>query len=106
MPKYKVISPLDHNGEPYPIGSTVDMSEKQAETLLGHTLALPGQSLDEKQVAQGVKAVQEEAMRLDQARDQLTEEQVALKEAQDKLDADRKQFEADRALQSKGGDKK
>lgn len=33
-----VVSPLEHDGELYVIGETVELTEKQAEPLFGHTV--------------------------------------------------------------------
>lgn len=33
MPRFKVKSPLDHNGELYAVGDIVEMSEKQAAAI-------------------------------------------------------------------------
>lgn len=38
MPKYIVKSNLDFNGERYVPGDTVELKEKEAEQLLGHTV--------------------------------------------------------------------
>lgn len=35
---YRVVSPLFHDNERYPIGSSIDLSAEQAEPLLGHTI--------------------------------------------------------------------
>lgn len=86
---YKVKSPLNHDGQDYPIGATVSMTEKQAEPLLGGALARPGEDLTSNDVAQGVQAVQAEAAHLVEVREQLTEEQLALDEALRKLASDR-----------------
>ena len=37
---YEVISPLDHDGEHYAVGETVDLTEAQAAPLLGNTVKL------------------------------------------------------------------
>jgi len=111
MPKYKVKSPLNHDGKDYKIGGEVTITEEQAEPLLGHTLVRPGEVLDQKQVAQGVAAVESEALRLQELREQLTAEQLELQAAQKKLaedqalaltgiellKTDREQLDADRA---------
>lgn len=89
MPKYKVKSPLSHDGKDHKIGATVEMTEEQAQPLLGHTLALPGEDLTEKQVAQGVLAVQSAAIELAEAREQLAAEQLELRQAQEQLATDR-----------------
>jgi hypothetical protein len=116
MPKYKVKSPLNHNNEEFKIGSTVEMTEEQAKPLLGGALALPGEDLTAKEVAQGVQAVEAEAAALSELRVQITSEQLALEKsraqlaqdqadlavAQDKLLTD--SAEVDK--QSKGGAKK
>lgn len=34
MPKFTVKSPLEHDGKPYRVGSTVEMSDGQAELLV------------------------------------------------------------------------
>ncbi|MGE0671965.1 MAG: hypothetical protein AB7O64_02810 [Methylibium sp.] len=41
MPKYTVKSPLDHDGKRYAIGKSVELTEEEAEPLLGHTVELP-----------------------------------------------------------------
>lgn len=38
MPKYTVKSPLDHDGKRYAIGQAVELTEEEAESLLGHTV--------------------------------------------------------------------
>jgi hypothetical protein len=40
MPKYTVLSPLLRNGERHEVNAEVEMSAKDAEPLLGHTLVL------------------------------------------------------------------
>ncbi len=107
MPKYKVKSPLNHNNEEFKIGATVEMTEEQAKPLLGGALALPGEDLTAKDVAQGVLAVESEAaalaelraqitaeeLALEKARAQLTQDQAELAVAQDKLATDRAEFD-------------
>lgn len=104
MPKYKVKSPLNHDNQDYKIGETIELTEKQAEPLLGHTLALPGEELTAKQVEQGVAAVENAARDLAEMREQLETEKAELRQAQDlfvrdveKLNADREQLATDRA---------
>lgn len=104
MPKYTVKSALQHDGKDYKIGSSIEMTEEQAAPLLGHTLARPGEDLTQKQVAQGVTAVEAAAAELEQRRDELVAWQAELKEAEEKLtqglaelDAGRQQLAADRA---------
>jgi hypothetical protein len=92
MPKYKVKSPLNHNNEEFKIGSTVEMTEEQAKPLLGGALALPGEELTAKEVAQGVQAVESEAAALSELRAQITAEQLALDKAQAQLAQDRADF--------------
>lgn len=96
MPKYTVKSPLNHDNKDYAIGDKVEMSEKQAEPLFGHTLARPGESLTEKQVAQGVSAVEAEATRLVEQREQLVDWEQKLTAAQEKLTRDQAELEAGR----------
>lgn len=81
MPKYKVKSPLTHDGADYAIGASVEMNEKQAEPMLGSVLCVPGQDLTGKEVSQGVVAVQAEAIELAELREQLNAEQLALEAA-------------------------
>lgn len=38
---YEVISPLHHDGQAYAIGELVNLTERQAAPLLGHTVRLP-----------------------------------------------------------------
>lgn len=38
---YKVVSPLEHDGELYAVGDEVALTEAQAAPLLGHTVAPP-----------------------------------------------------------------
>lgn len=104
MPKYKVKSPLSHDGKDHKIGASVEMTEEQAKPLLGHTLALPGEDLTEKQVVQGAIALEGEAFRLAEVREQLTAEQLALQSDQEQLalgqaelETGRQQLAADRA---------
>lgn len=40
MPKYTVKSPLDHDQERFEIGAEIELSEKDAAPLLGHTVEL------------------------------------------------------------------
>ena len=96
MPKYKVKSPLSHDGKDYKIGDTVEMTAEQADPLLGHSLARPGEELTEKQVAQGVSALEGEAARLVELREQLTAERLELRNAQEQLASDRDSLEAER----------
>lgn len=96
MPKYKVKSPLSHDGEDYKIGDTVEMTAEQAAPLLGHALARPGEELTEKQVAQGVSAVESEAARLVELREQLTAERLELRNAQEQLASARDSLDAER----------
>lgn len=35
---YRVVSPLDHDQQPYAIGAELELTEVQAEPLLGHTV--------------------------------------------------------------------
>lgn len=37
---YEVVSPLDHDGDHYAVGDTVDLTEAQAAPLLGNTVKL------------------------------------------------------------------
>lgn len=104
MPKYKVKSALSHDGKEYKIGSQVEMTEEQAEALLGHTLARLGEELTEKQVAQGASAVEAAAAELTEQREQLIAWEAELKAAAEKLAQDqadlaagREQLAADRA---------
>lgn len=94
MPKYKVKSPLSHDGEDFKIGATVEMSEKQAQPLLGHTLMLPGEELTEKQIGQAVLTIESEAHRLAEERSQLAEEQTALSQERAAFAAQKAAFEA------------
>ncbi len=87
MPKFKIKSPLEHNGELYPIGSTIDLDEKTAAPLMGHTLVLPGEELTAKDVAQGIAAVEGEAERLADLGKELEAREKALKAEEDKLAA-------------------
>lgn len=41
MPKYKVISPLQHSGELYKENSTIELSQKEAESLLELKAIIP-----------------------------------------------------------------
>lgn len=36
---YRVISPLDHDGELYAVGDDVALTDAQAASLIGHTVA-------------------------------------------------------------------
>lgn len=97
MPKYKVKSPLQHDGKDYKIGSQIDMAEEEAEPLLGHTLARPGEELTDKQVAQGATAVEAEAARLVELREQLAGHERELQAGFDELAKGREELEAGRA---------
>lgn len=41
-PLYRVISPLNHDKVDHPIGAELELDEKTAEALLGHTVVLVG----------------------------------------------------------------
>lgn len=96
MQKYKVKSPLSFNNKDYKIGSFVEMTEEEAEPLLGHTLALPGEELTEKQVAYGVSAIEDEAARLVELGQQLADRERDLQDGFDKLAKDQDELEAGR----------
>lgn len=93
MPKYKVKSPLNHDQKDYKIGSAIELTDEQAAPLLGHTLALPGEELTEKQLAQGAAAVQDAAAELAEGRADLAAGELALKQAQEAFAAERAEFE-------------
>jgi hypothetical protein len=38
---YEVVSPLNHDQVDYEVGSTVELTEEQAASLLGHTVKAP-----------------------------------------------------------------
>lgn len=97
MPKYKVKSPLSHDNKDYAIGATVEMTEEQAQPLLGHTLARPGEELTEKQVSQGVSAVETEAARLAELREELVGWKGELDAAYQQLQADAQKLTQDQA---------
>lgn len=96
MPKFKVKSPLSHDGKDYQIGDMLEVSEEAAAPLLGHTLAKPGEELTEKKPAQGAVAVDGEAERLAELRQIIAAEQDALRTAQEQLAAAQDALQAER----------
>lgn len=51
--KYRVKSPLDHNNKPYPVGSTVELSEEEAAQV--RDAVDPIDEVDEKSSTRGKK---------------------------------------------------
>lgn len=98
MPKFKVKSPLSHDGKDYNIGDSIDMSDEAAAPLLGHTLAKPHEDVMEKKPAQDTAATDGEAARLAELRQNLAAEQEALRIAQEQLVQDQVALAAERDL--------
>lgn len=92
MPKFKVKSPLSHDGKEYKIGDPIDMSDEAAAPLLGHTLAMPGEDVAQKKPSQVAAAVDGEADRLAELHENLTAGQEQLVADRSALQADREQL--------------
>lgn len=75
--RYVVKSPLEHNQEKFNIGDTVQLTEKEAAPLLGHTVLPPGEALKDAAVV-GVHAesLQQASADLQAERDALAKERA------------------------------
>lgn len=93
MPKFKVKSPLNHDGKDYKVGEQIDLSDEAAAPLLGHTLALPGEDVVQKKPVQVVAASDGEAERLAELREQLTADQAALQADREQLAAEQQELQ-------------